>query len=82
MEPESERWTQTRTSRTTERTKMEQKLTMSHVQRRLERYRETVLKYEKRGWLISERTESGIRLFERQQVEALRDRLQANSRPR
>lgn len=57
-----------------------QKLTVGHVGRYLERSREMVLQYERRGLLTAERTTSGIRLFDPAQVQRLKATLDARGR--
>ena len=60
-----------------------EKITMGHAQRILERCRDTIVAYEKRGLLTPQRTDGGgrIRLFDRAQVEALKARLDQASKP-
>jgi DNA-binding transcriptional MerR regulator len=58
----------------------EPRWTVGNVSRCLERSRETVIAYERRGLLKSERTASGIRLFDASEVRALKATLAMRDR--
>jgi DNA-binding transcriptional MerR regulator len=60
---------------------MSDKLTTNDSARILERAPATVLYYEKTGRLKAERTQSGIRLFNREDVERLAKELKAKTEP-
>jgi DNA-binding transcriptional MerR regulator len=48
------------------------KATVTDAAQIMRRSRDTILKYERRGLLTAERTIGGIRLFDVQQIEALK----------
>jgi DNA-binding transcriptional MerR regulator len=57
------------------------KATVTDAAQIMQRSRETILEYEKRGLLTAERTIGGVRLFEVDQVQALKAMLDARRAP-
>ncbi len=57
-------------------------MTVGETARRLQKCSETIRAWERRGWLPAVRTESGMRLFRREDVDRMVDELAGRERER